>query len=47
MVTQLVHSSPELLLLLLLQGKEVLPGLDDPTADPSRQFYSNYVSLVK
>ncbi len=32
------------MLLLLLQGKEVLSGIDDPTADPLRRFYSNTMS---
>jgi hypothetical protein len=27
-----------LLLLLLLQGKEVPPGIEDPTADPSQRL---------
>jgi hypothetical protein len=43
------HISVARLLLLLLLGKDVLPGGDDPTADPSRRF--NYVehnvSVVK
>jgi hypothetical protein len=30
-----------LLLLLMLQGKKVLPNVEYPTADPSRWFYSN------
>jgi hypothetical protein len=31
-------------LLLLLQGKEVLPGIEDPTAHPPQRFYLNTMS---
>ncbi len=27
------------LLLMLLGGKEMLPGIEDPTADPLQRFY--------
>ncbi len=30
-----------MLLLLLFQGKEVLHGIEDPTAVPLRRLYSN------
>jgi hypothetical protein len=26
---------------VVVTGKEVLQGIEDPTADPSRRFYSN------
>jgi hypothetical protein len=32
------------LLLLLLQGKEALLGIEDPKTDPSGWFYSNTMS---
>jgi hypothetical protein len=33
-------ASTEEIMLLLLQGKEVLPGIEDRTANPSRRFCS-------
>jgi hypothetical protein len=29
---------------VVLKGKEVLPGIEDQKADPTRQFYSNIMS---
>jgi hypothetical protein len=31
-------------MLLFLQEAEVLQGIEDPTAEPSRQFYSNTIA---
>jgi hypothetical protein len=44
MLALTVNANIICLVLLLLQGKEVPPGIEDPTADPSQWFYSNTMS---
>ncbi len=40
-LTRQKRQRPFVDMLLLLQGKEVILGIEDPTADPSQWFYSN------